>query len=242
MEYNGSGSPHRVGGEREIVLAPYTILLVEGRKRAAERLSPILNDQGYNVITARTRREALTTVQATPPAVIVLDSPSLRFDNQRFCSALRETVPEIPILMLLPEGEEIDRRVGARGYLRYPFSAKKLLNRIARLLPVPDDEVLRAGRVTLNLKQRCVLCGERETHLTPKQAHLLEIFMRHPGEILSRALLMKQVWDTDYLGDLRTLEVHIHWVRKAIGDDPASPVRLRTIRRVGYRFEVSEKK
>jgi DNA-binding response OmpR family regulator len=222
-------------------LAPYTILLVEGRKPAAERLSPILNDQGYDVITAHTRREALSTAQAVP-AAIVLDSPSLRFDNQRFCDALRDAAPEIPVLMLLPEGEEIDRSVGARGYLRYPFSAKKLLNRITRLLPVPDDEVLRAGDVTLNLKQRCVVCGERETHLTPKQTHLLEILMRHPGEILSRALLMKQVWDTDYLGDLRTLEVHIHWVRKAIENDPTSPVRLRTIRRIGYRFEVSKKK
>jgi DNA-binding response OmpR family regulator len=176
------------------------------------------------------------------PVVIVLDSPSLRFDIRRFCEALRDAVPEIPVLMLLPEGAEIDRSLGARGYLRHPFSAKTLLNRIARLLPIPDDEVLRVGDVTLNCKQCSVVCGGRETQLTPKQAHLLEIFMRHPGEILSRAFLMKQVWGTDYLGDLRTLEVHIHWVRKAIEDNPASPARLRTIRRIGYRFEVQEKK
>lgn len=179
--------------------------------------------------------------QESSPAVIVLDSPSLRFDIRRFCEALRDTVPEIPVLVLLPEGVEIDRSVGARGYLRYPFSAKMLCNRIARLLPVPDDEVLQVGDVTLNRKQRSVICGKRETHLTPKQARLLEVLMRHPGEILSRAFLMKQVWDTDYLGDLRTLEVHIHWVRKAIEDDSSSPVRLRTIRRIGYRFEVPEK-
>lgn len=223
-------------------MAPYTILLVEGRKPAAERLSPILNDQGYHVITAHTRREALAAAQETSSAVIVLDSPSLRFDNQRFCEALREIAPETPVLLLLSEGTEIDRSVGAQGYLRYPFSAKKLLNRIVRLLPVPDDEVLRVGDVTLNLKQRCVVCGGRETHLTPKQVQLLEVFMRHPGEILSRALLMKQVWNTDYLGDLRTLEVHIHWVRKAIEDNPKSPVRLQTIRRVGYRFDAPPKK
>lgn len=223
-------------------MATYTILLVEGRKPATERLSPILNDQGYTVVTASTRREALTAAQETSSAVIVVDSPSLRFDNQRFCDALRDIVPETPVLLLLAEGEEIDRSVGAQGYLRHPFSAKKLLNRIARLLPIPDDEVLRVGDVTLNIKQRCVVCGKRETHLTPKQVQLLEVFMRHPGEILSRALLMKQVWNTDYLGDLRTLEVHIHWVRKAIEEDPTSPVRLQTIRRIGYRFEPPGKK
>ncbi len=223
-------------------MAPvHTILLTEGRKPATERLSPILDDPGYSIVTAHTRRQALALAQKMSPAVIVLDSPSLRFDIRRFCEALRDTVPEIPVLILLPEGAEIDRSVGARGYLRYPFSAKTLLNRIARLLPIPDDEVLRVGDVTLNRKQCSVICGGRETHLTPKQAHLLEVFMHHPGEILSRAFLMKQVWDTDYLGDLRTLEVHVHWVRKAIEDNPTSPVRLRTIRRIGYRFEVPEK-
>jgi DNA-binding response OmpR family regulator len=74
--------------------------------------------------------------------------------------------------------------------------------------------------------------------LTPKQAVLLEVFLRHPGEILTRAFLMKQVWDTEYMGDTRTLDVHIHWVRKAIEVDYKSPVYLRTVRRIGYRFEV----
>lgn len=219
----------------------YTLLLLEGRKPAAEYLAPVLNDHGYNVFTARTRRDGLAEVQAVHPAVVVLDDPSLRFSCRRFCDALRDFDFEVSVLMLLPEGEKIDRSVGARAYLRHPFSAKKLINRIARLLPGPEDAVLRVGDVTLNVKQRCVVQGDRESHLTPKQARLLEILMRHPGEILTRALLMKQVWETDYLGDTRTLDVHIHWVRKAIEEDPRSPVYLRTIRQVGYRFEVPEK-
>lgn len=222
-------------------MAPvHTILLAEGRKPAAERLSSILDNQGYSIVTAHTRRQALALAQKMSPAVIVVDSPSLRFDIRRFCEALRDVVPDIPVLILLPKGGEIDRGMDARGYLRYPFSAKTLLNRIARLLPISDDEVLCVGDVTLNRKQRTVVCGGRETHLTPKQARLLEVFMHHPGETLSRAFLMKQVWDTDYLGDMRTLEVHIHWVRKAIENNPASPARLRTIRRIGYRFEVQK--
>jgi DNA-binding response OmpR family regulator len=216
----------------------HTILLVEGRKPAAEYLAPVLNGQGHNVITARTRKETLAKVQEAHPAVIVLDSPSLRFSHRRLCSTLREINLEIPILLLLPQEAKIDRSVGARAHLRYPFSAKKLANRVTRLLPTPDDDVLRVGDVALNTRQRCVVRGDRESSLTPRQAALLEIFLQHPGKTLTRAYLMKQVWDTEYMGDTRTLDVHIHWVRKAIEDDYKSPVYLRTIRRVGYRFGV----
>jgi DNA-binding response OmpR family regulator len=224
-------------------LAPIpTVLLVEGRKPATEHLTPILDNQGYNVITADTRRDAMAAVQETLPAVIVLDAPSLRFDSQRFCQALQDIDLEVPVLMLLSEGAKIDRSDGARAHLRHPFSAKKLANRITRLLPIPDDKVLQVGHIVLNLKQRCVVCGKRESNLTPKQAALLEIFMRHHGEVLTRGFLMKQVWNTDYVGDTRTLEVHIHWLRKAIEEDAGSPAVLRTVRRVGYRFNVPEKK
>lgn len=219
-----------------------TILLIEGRKPTPEYLAPVLDGQGYNVITTNTRRDALATVQETLPAVIVLDAPSLRFDSRRFCKTLQDIDLEVPVLMLLPEGAKIDRSDGARAHLRHPFSAKKLANRITRLLPIPDDKVLQVGHIVLNLKQRCVVCGKRESNLTPKQAALLEILMRHPGEVLTRGFLMKQVWNTDYVGDTRTLEVHIHWLRKAIEEDAGSPALLRTVRRVGYRFSVPEKK
>lgn len=218
------------------------ILLIEGRKPEKEHLAPVLNDQGYNVALASTRRDALAKAQDALPAVVVLDAPSLRFDSKRFCETLQDIGLEAPVLMLLPEGATIDRGDGARAHLRYPFSVKKLINRIDRLLPVPDDEVLQVGDVVLNLKQRCVVCNKRESNLTPKQAALLEIFMRNPGEVLTRGFLMKQVWNTDYVGDTRTLEVHIHWLRKAIESDAGSPAYLRTVRRVGYRFNAPEKK
>jgi DNA-binding response OmpR family regulator len=219
-----------------------TILLIEGRKPSTEHLTPVLKGQGYNVITTSTRRDSLTAVQKVLPAVIVLDAPSLRFDSRRFCKALQDIDLEVPVLMLLPEGAKIDRSDGARAHLRHPFSAKKLANRVTRLLPVPDDKVLKVGNIILNLKQRCVVCGKRESNLTPKQAALLEVFMRHSGEVLTRGFLMKQVWKTDYVGDTRTLEVHIHWLRKAIEEDAGAPALLRTVRRVGYRFDASEKK
>lgn len=222
-------------------MSGHTVLLVEGRKSPQKSLLRLINEQQeYQVVTASTRRDALARVQEVHPAVIVLDSPSLGFSPRRFCASLKESGLEIPVLLLLPAGDKIDRTVGAQAYMRYPFSAKKLTNRILRLLPTLDLDVLRVGEIVLNIKQRCVTRGDRETHLTPRQACLLELFMRHQGEILTRAYLMKQVWNTDYTGDTRTLDVHIHWLRKAIEDNHKSPVYLRTIRRVGYRFEAPE--
>jgi len=212
----------------------HTVLLVEGRKSAAEHLSPDLNDKGYSIVTAHTRRDSLAIAQEEHPAVIVLDVPSLRFSCRRFCKTLQDTELDIPVLMLLPESEKIDHSIGARAHLRYPFSTKKLLCRIARLLPAPDENVLQVGDITLNIEQQYVVQGNHESHLTPKQTQLLEVLMRHPGEVLSRAFLMKRVWETDYLDDTRTLDVHIHWVRKAIKGDHKSPVYLQTVRKVGY--------
>ncbi|NLE45960.1 MAG: response regulator transcription factor [Chloroflexi bacterium] len=216
-----------------------TILLVGGRRSAAEHFVPMLEERGLGVVTAHTRRDALTCVNQMGPDAVVLDKPSVRFDPARFCSALRQG-SDVPVLMLITQDDQIDRAVGARGHLRYPFTERKLVSRIDRLIPDPDDEVLRMGDIVFSVKQQSVIYSARETHLTPKQARLLEIFMRHPGEVLTRAYLMKQVWDTEYLGDTRTLDVHIHWLRKAIEDDPKSPTHLLTLRRRGYRFEPSD--
>jgi len=213
------------------VVSVYTVLVVEGRKAAAKHIAPLLDDQGYHIVTARIRKEAWAKVWETDPSVIVLDSPSLRFSSSRFCHDLKDSALEIPVLMLLAEDEAIDRGVGARAHLRYPLSTSKVVRRLDQLL-----DVLRMGDLVFSVKQRCVLRGGSENHLTPKQAHLLEIFMRHPGMILTRSYLMKQVWDTDYMGDTRTLDVHIHWVRKAIEEDHKCPVYLHTVRGVGYRF------
>ena len=97
---------------------------------------------------------------------------------------------------------------------------------------------LQAYDLTLDLDDRCVIKNSVATHLTLKECALLEILMRNSGKVLTRKRLMKEVWDTDYLGDTRTLDVHICWLRKKIEDNPREPVAIRTVRRVGYRFEV----
>lgn len=216
----------------------HTVLLVEGRKAAGERLAPVLDGE-YDLVTARTRREALTKIEEMEPAVIVLDSRSVRFSRRRFCGTLESEDIDVPVLLLY-EGNETPEQIGARAYLRHPFSSQKLINRISWLMPAPDGEVLSKGQLIFNVKRRSVTRGERESHLTPKQAQLLELFMRHPDEILTRELLMKRVWDTDFTDDTRTLDVHIHWVREAIEKDTSSPEYLHTVRGVGYRFVVPD--
>lgn len=214
----------------------HKVLLVEGRKPAGERLAPILKPE-YNLSTARTRREALAKIRENNPSVVVLDAPSVRFSRRRFCSTLENEGIDSSVLLLHNQEAALDR-VNARAYLEYPFSSQKLINRISWLLPAPDGEVLRRGELALNIKRRSIIKGDREHHLTPKQAHLLELFMRHPGEVLTREFLMKRVWETDFIDDTRTLDVHIHWVREAIEEDTGSPQYLHTVRGVGYRFSV----
>lgn len=214
----------------------YAVLLVEGRKPASERLAPVLG-QEYDLTTARTRREALARIDERHPAVVVLDAPSLRFSRRRFCETLENNGVDVPVLLLY-EGSKAPKGIGARAYLRHPFSSQKLINRISWLLPAPDSEVLTAGEVVFDVKRCSVTRGERESHLTPKQARLLELFLRHPGEVLSRKFIMRQVWETDFVDDTRTLDVHIHWVRDAIEEDTGSPKYLHTVRGVGYRFHV----
>jgi DNA-binding response OmpR family regulator len=228
-------------GEQTATMSACTVLLVEGRKSSKNSLLRLIDGRSeYEVVVAKTCREALSKVHEVHPAVIILDLPSLTFSPHNFCASLKGKDIETPILLLLPPGEKVDHSLETQAYIRYPFSAGKLISHILKLLPASGPGVLQVGDIILNIEQRCVIRGDRETHLTPRQVSLLELFMRHPGEILTRAYLMKRVWNTDYIGDTRTLDVHIHWLRKAIEEDHRTPVYLRTIRRIGYRFEVPE--
>ena len=215
----------------------YTIMLVEGRKPTAEHLAPILEGVGYRVVKAATRKTTMARVQASRPVGVVVDVPSLRFKGIRLCDALRDVYPGIPIQVLLPEGGEAGHAAYADAFLCYPVSARTLTKRMADIL----SNMLQIGDVVYNAEMRSVVYGRSKKRLTPKQGRLLEVFMRHPGQVLTRAFLMKQVWDTEYLGDTRTLDVHIRWVRKAIEEDPGSPAYLCTVRGVGYRFGPPEK-
>jgi DNA-binding response OmpR family regulator len=144
----------------------------------------------------------------------------------------------VPILWVLDEGQSVSKEGIADLSLQRPFTSRKLLNRVRKLLPSKKSETLTAGDIVFDPRSRQVRKGDRQLRLTPKQAALLEELMRHAPEVLSRRFLMKNVWKTDYLGDTRTLDVHIRWVREAIEDNPSAPKYVQTVRGVGYRFEI----
>jgi DNA-binding response OmpR family regulator len=122
----------------------------------------------------------------------------------------------------------------------HPFTPRKLLNRVRRLLPGDDSFLIEVGPIRLNLAQRKVQSLGKEARLTPKQVKLLEVFLLNPGRLLSRKTLLRRVWQTDYLGDTRTLDVHMSWLRRAIEPDPRNPIFLKTIRGMGYRFDLPD--
>jgi DNA-binding response OmpR family regulator len=227
----------QVNSIRLMASSVVVILLVEGA-RPASSLAPMLERRGYHVVRASNSKEAISRVRTDAPALAVVNSTSLHTDGLRLCLDLKDATAEMPVIIIVRAGSDPEKITCADLVLVRPFTGRKLLNRIARMLPDSVGDVLRVGDFTLNPESRSLRVGKTEYHLTPMKAHLLEVFMRHPGEVLSREFLMKQVWQTDYLGDTRTVEVHIRWLREIIEADANHPVYLQTIRGVGYRLNI----
>lgn len=211
------------------------ILLVEGA-RPASSLAPTLEGRGYHVVCASNSREAINRSRTDTPTLAVVNSTSLHTDGLRVCDDLKAASEALPIIVIVRAGTDPAKITCADAVLVRPFTPRKLLNRVQRMLSDSVGEVLNAREVAFNLESRSLRVGKTEHHLTPMKARLLEEFMRHPSEVLSREYLMRTVWQTDYLGDTRTIEVHIRWLRELIEADATHPKYLLTIRGVGYIF------
>ena len=217
-----------------------SVLLVQKANPSVDWILQSLEKKGYRVSQVRSQKKALRQAASEKPDLIILNATSSRMNGPKICRALHKKVEEIPIILILPEGQKGDFSMGATVVLTSPFTSRKLLNRIRIVLESDRGEIIQVGGLTLSLGKHCVFRGSRQLRLNPKEFELLKVFMRSPGRVLSRKFLMKKVWKTDYLGDTRTLDVHIRWVREKIEKDPASPTYLRTVRGVGYRFDVPE--
>ncbi len=215
-----------------------SILLVEKAGSPINWIHRSLEKKGYAVLLANNEQKAVQQATAEMPDLIILNATSPKIDGRKICRALHDKVSEIPIILILAEGEKDPNVMEATFVLAPPFTARKLFNRIRMVLKSDEGEILQAGGLTLKLGTRSVNNGRREWRLTPKELELLKVFMRSPGRVLSRKFLMKKVWKTEYVGDTRTLDVHIRWLREKIEENPSSPVYLRTVRGVGYRFDI----
>lgn len=214
------------------------VLLVQGR--GYERLETMLNQDGLEVSCAQNGKQAVSLAKGLDPVLAVIDPHSLRIGGIRLCQMLHRAVESIMIIWVLAEDEEFIQDTLVNDHVRRPITSTKLIQSVRTLLPKPQDHVLEVGELKFYVQERRLVKGQQVRRLTPKQGALLQALMLHAGEVLSRRYLMKHVWNTDYLGDTRTLDVHVRWVREAIENDPSKPQYLRTVRGVGYRLDVPQ--
>jgi DNA-binding response OmpR family regulator len=218
-------------------MANAKVLLLESERTNAPSFAPALEKRGYQVTIEHSAQSAIKRQSVFGPDVVVLDAASLKTSGARICRQLRASMNGTPILLVADKKNPPDSNCGASVVLTTPFTPRKLLNTVARLLPAEEGASLQIGPIRLNLAQKRIKCGDREEKVTPKQAKLLEMFLRAPGQLLSRKAIIKHVWDTDYVGDTRTLDVHISWLRGVIEPNPRKPRYLKTVRGQGYRLD-----
>ena len=142
------------------------------------------------------------------------------------------------IILITAEDDPIPEDSEANIVLALPFTIRKLLNRITPFEPIGGDELLEKGPIQLDLERLQVRCDGRETRLTPRMARLLSILIKRSGEVIERNELFREVWETDFTDDTRTLDVHISWLRQSLEENPRKPKYLKTLRGVGYRLDV----
>jgi DNA-binding response OmpR family regulator len=214
------------------------LLWIEGKRAESPSFVPSLRKKEYLVEVVPTGSAALERLVDYDPDLVVVNASSLRTSGKRICRELREKSPALPILVILSESQTLNDESCASVLLSMPFTSRKLINRITRLLPGDGEHLLHVGHIRLDLERKRVRCQGRETRLTPRLTRLLQVLMQHPGVVVVREQLFREVWSTDYTEDTRTLDVHISWLRETLEEDPRKPQFLKTIRGVGYRLDV----
>ena len=236
------------------------VLIVEDETTLRETLAYNLEHEGYEVAQSGDGAEALDMARAEPFDLIVLDIMLPNLDGLSFCRILRKEqatpAPALPkgparsagasVIMLTARGGEVDRIMGlesgADDYIVKPFSLGEFLARVRAVLrrapmTTARTDRLEAGNLQLDLTARRAYLGENELKLSHKEFDLLATLVRNRGAVLSRDLLVEQVWGYDHIGDDRTVDVHVRWLREKIEVEPSSPQRIVTVRGMGYRFE-----
>jgi DNA-binding response OmpR family regulator len=213
------------------------IMLVEGPAAGEASVSGMFGGTEFHLDVVTSVKAALLQAAQALPGVVIYDSGTL--EQAGGCLKLHNEYATLPIIHIYPAGSKPNPDNGATVHLTRPLSKRKLLNRVQRLLPAGEDaqKLLQAGDVTLDLGRRLVtVAAVGEYLMTPRQTELLAQFLQRPGELITRKQLMKVVWQTEYMADTRTLDVHIRWVRERIEENPSKPRRLLTKRGKGYIF------
>jgi DNA-binding response OmpR family regulator len=220
------------------------VLVVEDDAALRETLAMALAAQGYAVDARPDARDLVDAVRGTRPDIVILDVMLPGIDGLTACRGLREAGQDVPVLILSARTGDMDKIVGleagADDYVTKPFSTGELVARLralARRSSAPRTTTLESDGLRLDLVGRRAELDGAEVQLTHKEFSLLAELMRSRGIVLSRDLLLEKVWGYDFLGDSRTVDVHVRWLRQKIERDPSAPRRIATVRGVGYRFD-----
>ena len=234
---------------------PETVLVVEDELALRDTLAYNLKKDGFTVEAVGDGRSALESARRLKPDLIVLDLMIPEIDGFEVCRILRKEMTT-PILMLTARDDEIDRvvglEVGADDYLTKPFSMRELMARVkaqlrrSRLLREElskssatqrQQEKMKFENLIVNITRREVTLDGEPIQLKPQEYELLVFFAEHKGQMLSREFILERVWGWDFIGDSRTVDVHVRWLRQKIESDASDPKRIITVRGGGYRFE-----
>lgn len=228
------------------------ILIVEDDNAIAAFVTTTLDREGYATIWVRTGEEALSSVQNNPPDLVLLDLmlPG-DVDGLQVCQAIRRGETYLPIIMVTAKDQDVDKVVGlelgADDYITKPFNTRELLARVRAVLRLAGSgqetrrrERLRIGPLEIDWAGRNVRMEDRPVPLTPKEFDLLLVLARNRGRVFGRETLLQKVWGYDYLGDSRTVDVHIQRLRRKLEPDPHDPRYLLTVHGIGYKFATGE--
>ena len=222
------------------------ILLVEDEESFSDPLSYLLRKEGYEVVVAETGPAALEDFERGGADLVLLDLMLPGLSGMDVCRALRQR-SSVPVIMLTAKDSEIDKvvglEIGADDYVTKPYSSRELLARIKAVLrrgQEPDDlkpATLESGPVRMDVERHVVTVNGQHTALPLKEFELLEMLLRNSGRVLTRMQLIDRVWGSDYVGDTKTLDVHVKRLRAKVEPDPTSPQFIVTVRGLGYKFE-----
>jgi len=222
------------------------VLVVEDETSYSEALSYVLRKEGFDVAVAETGPDALAEFERAGADIILLDLMLPGLSGTEVCRQVRQT-SSVPIIMVSAKDTEVDKVVGlelgADDYVTKPYSPRELVARIRAVLRrgVADDldigASLEIGRIRMDVDRHLVTVDGTKVQLPLKEFELLEYFLRNVGRVLTRGQLIDRVWGADYVGDTKTLDVHVKRLRSKIETDPASPVLLTTVRGLGYKLD-----
>jgi two-component system response regulator RegX3 len=222
------------------------VLIVEDEESFADPLAFLLRKEGFTAALAGTGQEALEEFDRNGADIVLLDLMLPGMSGTDVCKALRQR-SAVPVIMVTARDSEIDKVVGlelgADDYVTKPYSARELIARIRAVLRRGGEseellpQVLEAGPVRMDVERHVVTVAGAEVSLPLKEFDLLEYLLRNVGRVLTRGQLIDRVWGADYVGDTKTLDVHVKRLRSKIEPDPSAPQHLVTVRGLGYKFE-----